>query len=315
LSSPFGGVRWIWRNGQLVDFEKATVHVLAHALHYGTGVFEGIRCYSTPRGPAIFRLAEHLDRLVTSAKVYRMALPFTRDDLAEAIFATVRANELEACYVRPLIFRGFGNLGVNPLPAPIDVVVAAYPWGKYLGEDADKGVDVCVSSWRRVAADALPAGAKATGNYLNAGLIKMEALENGYSEGIALDVHGDVSEGSAQNVFLVTGGEVITPPTTSALLPGITRDAVITMARDMGLNVRVERVARVQLYSCDELFLTGTAVEIAPVRSVDRIPVGTSCPGEVTRRLMREFAALTGGKSEDRHGWLALVPQAVAAAV
>jgi branched-chain amino acid aminotransferase len=299
----------------LVEFEKATVHVLTHALHYASGVFEGIRCYATPKGPAIFRLAAHLDRLTVSAKVYRMPLPYSREEIAEAIHATVRANDLGACYVRPLIFRGFANLGVNPLPAPIDVVVAAFPWGKYLGEDADKGVDVCVSSWRRVASDALPAGAKATGNYLNAGLIKMEAVENGYTEGIALDVHGDVSEGSAQNLFLVEKGALITPPTTSAILPGITRDAVITLSRDLGLEVREQRVARSQLYTSDELFLTGTAVEVAPVRSVDRIAVGTSCPGEVTRRLMKEFAALTGGRSEDRHGWLGYVPQAVTAEV
>jgi branched-chain amino acid aminotransferase len=316
LSNPFAGVRWIWKNGQLVEFEKATVHVLSHALHYGSGVFEGIRCYKTARGPAIFRLREHLDRLETSAKIYRMPLTFTSEELAEAIRETIRANEFESCYIRPIVFRGFGTLGVNPLRSPVDVAIAVWPWGKYLGEGAAEGVDVCVSSWRRVSPDALPAMAKATGNYLNAQLVKMEALTNGYVEGIALDARGYLSEGSGENVFLVQNGRLVTPSVASSLLPGITRDAVLTLARDLGIEVREEVVPRGMLYTCDELFMTGTAAEITPIRSVDRYPVGRGCPGPVTRRLLDEFMGIVSGETDDRHGWLTPVPvPATAAAV
>ena len=308
LSNPFAGVQWIWKNGQLIDFEKATTHVLTHALHYGSGVFEGIRCYATPSGPAVFRLPEHLARLENSAKVYRMPLPYSSEQIAEAIFETIRANELASCYIRPIAYRGFGTLGVNPLRSPVDVVVAAWGWGKYLGEDCDEGVDVCVSSWCRVSPDALPAVAKATGNYLNSSLIKMEALTNGYVEGIALDHRGFVSEGSGENVFLVQNGALVTPPVAASLLSGITRDAVLTIARDLGIQVRREMVPRGHLYTCDEMFLTGTAAEITPVRSVDRIPVGAGCPGEITRRIMEQFQGITSGTIDDRHGWLSPVP-------
>lgn len=318
--NPFANIRWIWKNGELVDFEKATVHVLTHALHYGSGVFEGIRCYhpvnpATGEGvSAIFRLPEHLKRLALSAKVYRMELPFSIAQIGDAIFDTIRSNGFEACYIRPLVYRGFGSMGVNPLRSPVEVVIAAWPWGKYLGDEALKeGVDACVSSWRRPSSSTLPAMAKATGNYLNSQLIKMEAITNGFVEGIALDAGGYVSEGSGENLFVVQGGVLMTPPVSASLLPGITRDAIITLARDLGIEVREQVIPRGLLYTCDELFFTGTAAEITPVRSVDRIAVGTGRPGEVTLRLAAEFLGMISGDVEDRHGWLFPVPPAVAA--
>ena len=305
MSNPFAGVRWIWKNGQLIDFEKATVHVLSHALHYGSGVFEGIRCYNTLQGSAVFRLPEHVRRLENSAKVYRMPIAFTTDELVEACCETIRANELESCYIRPIAFRGFGNtIGVNPLRNPVEVFIACWPWGKYLGEEAESGVDVCVSSWRRISADSMPAVAKATGNYLNAQLIKIEAVTNGYVEGIALDARGFVSEGSGENVFMVQDGTLLTPPLAASVLQGITRDTVVKIARDLGIPVREEQIPRGQLYTCDELFMTGTAAEITPIRSVDRNPVGRGCPGEITRRIMAEFKGIISGEIADRHGWL-----------
>jgi len=304
LSNLFAGIRWIWKNGQLIDFEKATVHVLSHALHYGSGVFEGIRCYDTQQGPGVFRLREHIRRLESSAKVYRMPIAFSSEELAEACCETVRANELQACYIRPIVFRGLGTLGVNPLRSPVEVFIAVWNWGKYLGEEAEQGVDVCVSSWRRVSADSMPAVAKATGIYLNGQLMKMEALANGYVEAIGLDSRGFVSEGSGENVFLVQDGTLITPPVASSILSGITRNTVLTLARDLGIPVREEVIPRGQLYSADEMFFTGTAAEITPIRSVDRIPVGRGCPGEVTRRLLTEFKGITSGEIGDRYGWL-----------
>jgi branched-chain amino acid aminotransferase len=293
-------------NGELIEFEKATVHVLSHGLHYGSGVFEGVRCYDTPDGPAVFRLPEHIRRLENSCKIYRMPLRFSSEELAEAVCETVRANDLGACYIRPIAYRGFGTLGVNPLRSPVDVAIGAWNWGKYLGEQGEQeGIDVCVSSWRRTAPDALPAVAKATGSYLNSQLIKVEALSNGFAEGIALDDSGYVSEGSGENLFLVHNGTLVTPPTTSSLLPGITRDTIITLAHDLGLPVRQEPVSRGQLYICDELFLTGTAAEITPVRSVDKINIGAGRPGEITRRLLAEFRNVTGGRVPGRLGWLA----------
>jgi branched-chain amino acid aminotransferase len=305
VSNLFAGIRWIWMNGELVEFEKATVHVLSHALHYGSGVFEGIRCYDTPEGPAVFRLPEHIRRLENSCKIYRMPLRFSGAELADAVGETIRSNGLGACYIRPIVYRGFGPMGVDPLRSPVEVAIAAWNWGKYLGEQAEQdGIDVCVSSWSRVPPDALPAVAKATGNYLNSQLIKVEAITNGYAEGIALNSNGYVSEGSGENVFLVHGGTLVTPPSTASLLPGITRDTVIALARDMGIPVREDAVTRGQLYLCDEMFMTGTAAEITPVRSVDRIPVGEGRPGEVTRRMLAEFKAVTGGRTPDRQGWL-----------
>ncbi|HEX3530903.1 MAG TPA: branched-chain amino acid transaminase [Thermoanaerobaculia bacterium] len=306
MSNLFAGIRWVWMNGELIEFEKATVHVLSHGLHYGSGVFEGVRCYDTPDGPAVFRLPEHIRRLENSCKIYRMPLRFSSEELAEAVCETVRANDLGACYIRPIAYRGFGTLGVNPLRSPVDVAIGAWNWGKYLGEQGEQeGIDVCVSSWRRTAPDALPAVAKATGSYLNSQLIKVEALSNGFAEGIALDDSGYVSEGSGENLFLVHNGTLVTPPTTSSLLPGITRDTIITLAHDLGLPVRQEPVSRGQLYICDELFLTGTAAEITPVRSVDKINIGAGRPGEITRRLLAEFRNVTGGRVPGRLGWLA----------
>ena len=314
MSNPFAGIRWIWKNGQLIDFEKATVHVLSHALHYGSGVFEGIRCYDTRQGPAVFRLVEHLRRLENSAKVYRMPIAFSTAELAEACCETIRANELDACYIRPIVFRGFGSLGVNPLRSPVEVFVAVWSWGKYLGEESEQGVDVCVSSWRRVSPDAMPAVSKATGNYLNSQLIKMEAIANGYVEGIALDARGFVSEGSGENIFLVQDGALITPPVASSILTGITRDTVLKIAHDLGIPVRKQVVPRGQLYASDEVFFTGTAAEITPIRSIDRIPVGRGCPGEITRRILEQFKGITSGTIEDRHGWLHPVRSSTAAA-
>ncbi len=311
---PFEGIRWAWMNGRLVEFEKATVSVMTHALHYGTGVFEGIRCYQTQQGPAVFRLAEHLDRLHDSAKICRMDLPFSAPELSAAVEETIRANELDACYIRPIAFRGFGPMGVNPLNSPVDVAIGAWRWGSYLGEEAaEKGVEVCVSSWRRPSQDAVPAIVKATGSYLNASLIKMEAILGGFDEAIALDTAGYVSEGSGENLFLVRDGILCTPPVSSSILAGITRDTVLVLARDLGVPIREETIPRSLLYVCDELFFTGTAAEITPIRSVDHITVGPGRPGEITRRLMAEFRRIVTGETPDRHGWLH--PMAAEAAV
>jgi branched-chain amino acid aminotransferase len=315
-SNLFSGIRWVWMNGRLVEFEKATVHVLTHALHYGSGVFEGIRCYKTPQGPAVFRLPEHVDRLVYSAKVYRMEIPWAPEEIGLAIQDSIRANDLDECYIRPIVYRGFGPMGVNPLRAPVEMSIAVWSWGKYLGPEAlEQGVDVCVSSWRRPSQDILPAVAKATGNYLNAGLIKMEAVTNGFAEGIALDVNGYVSEGSGENLFMVRDGVLFTPPLAASLLAGITRDTIVKLAADLGIEVREQMIPRGLLYTCDEMFFTGTAAEVTPIRSVDHITVGKGRPGEVTRRLSDEFLKVVTGRTEDRHGWLTPVLAAEPAAV
>lgn len=314
-NSPFAGVKWVWMNGRLVEFEKATVHVLAHALHYGSGLFEGIRCYKTPQGPAVFRLPEHVQRLENSCKVYRMDIPYDARELTDAVFEAIRSNGLEECYIRPIVFRGFGTAGINPLKSPVETVIAVWPWGRYLGDDAiNDGVDACISTWRRTGVGGSPALAKATGNYLNSQLIKMEAVNNGYAEGIALDTTGYVSEGSGENLFLVQDGVAYTPPVSSAILPGITRNCVITFLEEWGIKVRREPIPRGMLYTCQEAFFTGTAVEVTPIRSVDRMPVGDGKPGPITRRVIQEYLSMTRGEIEDRHGWLSYVPAAVAAA-
>jgi branched-chain amino acid aminotransferase len=300
----------IWMNGKWVDWDDAKIHILSHVAHYASSVFEGIRAYDSPRGPAIFRLEEHLDRLMHSAKIYRMELPFTRERIREVCIEAVAINDLKECYLRPLIYRGYENLGVNPFGSPVEVAVAAFPWGKYLGEDAlNKGVAVKISSWWRFAPNTLPAMAKASANYMNSQLMKMEALVDGYAEAIALDVHGFVSEGSGQNVFAVIKGELVTPPLTSSILAGITRDSVIVLAREMGHRVREEVLPREMLYVADELFFTGTAVEINPITSVDRITVGSGERGPVTKALQEAFFGIVRGTAPDRHGWLTLVPQ------
>jgi branched-chain amino acid aminotransferase len=292
-------------NGKLVPWDEARIHVLSHVVHYGSSVFEGIRCYDTKRGPAVFRLREHVRRLFDSARVYRMPIPFSVDQAVAACLETVKANGFRECYIRPVAFRGYGDVGVNPKGCPVDLVVATWAWGAYLGSEAlERGVDVQVSSWTRLAPNTLPAMAKAGANYANSQLIKMEALANGYAEGIALDSQGFVSEGSGENLFFVRDGRLATPPLDASILPGITRASVIVLAREQGLEVVEQRVPREALYLADELFFTGTAVEITPVRSVDRIEVGAGRPGPVTRGLDAAFRAILSGEVEDRHGWL-----------
>ncbi|HEY2847868.1 MAG TPA: branched-chain amino acid transaminase [Pyrinomonadaceae bacterium] len=284
----------IWKNGEFVNWDDAQIHVMSHVVNYGSSVFEGIRCYETSKGSAIFRLTEHMQRLVNSAKIYRMDSEFTRDQFCDAAVQLVAGSGLESCYLRPIIIRGLNpekpSFGVNPLSCPIDSYIAAWQWGKYLGEEAiESGIDVCVSSWTRITSNSMPAMAKAGANYMNSQLIKMEALLGGFSEGIALDDRGLVSEGSGENIFLVNNGRLITPPLGASVLPGITRDSVIQLAREMGLEVVEAQVQRAALYLADELFFTGTAAEITPIRSVDRITVGAGKRGEITAALQGAF--------------------------
>ena len=302
-------VQKVWMNGRLVDFADAKIHAFSHVFHYGSAMFEGTRVYDTRNGPAAFRLDDHIERLYHSCKVYRMEIPYTPQEFRDAIFETIRANNFGACYIRPVVYRGLGALGVNPFKSPVDVVIAVWQWGQYLGDDAvQNGVDVCVSSWNRMAPNTFPAMAKATGNYLNSMLIKMEALVNGYTEGIALDNAGRISEGSGENIFLVYHGRILTPPLAGTILPGITRESVITLAKDAGYEVVEQQIAREMLYVADEVFFTGTAAEITPVRSVDRIPVGSGVRGPVTERLQKDFFSLLEGEAEDRYGWLTPLP-------
>jgi branched-chain amino acid aminotransferase len=295
----------IWMNGRWVAWDDAKIHILSHVAHYASSVFEGIRCYDTRRGPAIFRLEPHMDRLMLSAKVYRMELPFTRQQIRDACVETVAVNDLKECYLRPLIYRGYENLGVNPFGNPVDVAIAAFPWGKYLGDDAlNKGVAAKVSSWQRMAPNTMPAMAKASSNYMNSQLMKMEALVDGYAEAIALDVRGYVSEGSGQNIYAVVNGELWTPTLASSILAGITRDSVMILARELGYTVREEVIPREQLYAADELFYCGTAVEVTPITSVDRIAVGNGTRGPVTKAIQDAFFAIVRGETADRHGWL-----------
>ncbi len=295
----------IWFNGKFVDWKEANIHVLSHVVHYGSSVFEGIRCYNTKQGPAIFRLEEHVARLYNSAKIYRMDVPYSQKEFREAILETVEINGLKACYIRPVIFRGYAELGVYPLNCPVESVVAAWAWGKYLGEEAlEMGVDVGVSSWRRMAPDTMPNMAKAGSNYMNSQLAKMESLFNGYHEAIMLDYSGMVSEGSGENIFLVKDGILYTPPISSSLLNGITRDSIITLARDMGLEVIEQHIPREMLYLAEELFLTGTAAEVTPIRSVDQIIIGEGVRGQLTRRLQDSFFKILEGKAEDQYHWL-----------
>ena len=296
----------IWHNGRFIRWEEATIHVLSHVVSYGSSVFEGIRCYSTPAGPAIFRLREHVRRMIDSARIYRMEnIGFSADRLAEAMLELVRVNRMDACYIRPIVLRGYGEVGVNPIKNPIDVYIACWEWGQYLGEEAlAEGVDVCVSSWTRLAPNTLPALAKAGANYMNSQLIKMEALANGYSEGIALDAAGYVSEGSGENIFVVRYCKIHTPPLGASVLPGITRDAILTLARDLGIPLVETIVPREMLYIADEVFFSGTAAEITPIRSVDRIPVGKGRRGPVAEKLQKEFFGIINGAIPDRHNWL-----------
>ena len=296
----------IWHNGRLIPWEDATIHVLSHVVSYGSSVFEGIRCYSTPGGPAVFRLREHVRRMVDSARVYRMEdVGFTADQLCEAMLEVVRVNRMDSCYIRPIILRGYGDMGVNPARNPIDVYIACWSWGSYLGAEAlAEGVDVCVSSWTRIAPNTLPALAKAAANYMNSQLIKMEALANGYAEGIALDTNGHVSEGSGENIFVVRDGCIHTPPLGASVLPGITRDSVLTLARAAGIPVVETIIPREMLHIADEVFFSGTAAEITPIRSVDRITVGKGRRGPVAERLQKDFFGVIDGTAPDVHHWL-----------
>jgi branched-chain amino acid aminotransferase len=307
----------IWHNGTMIPWDEARVHVLTHALHYGTSVFEGIRCYSTPEGPAIFRAKEHVRRLFDSCKVYRMDdFAFTQEELIAALRELVKVNRLDSCYLRPIAFRGYGEIGVLSLKNPIEIYISCWEWGKYLGPEAlEKGVDVCVSSWTRLAPNTLPAIAKVAANYMNSQLIKMEAVLNGYSEGIALDASGYVSEGSGENIFVVRDDKTYTPPLGNSVLPGVTRDTVLQLGRRIGLEFVEQMIPREMLYIADEVFFTGTAAEITPIRSVDKIPIGSGMRGPVTERLQREFELLLALQAPDHHGWLTFVdaPKAVPA--
>ena len=298
----------IWHNGKMIAWDEATIHIMSHVVNYGSSLFEGIRCYQLPGGPAIFRAKEHIQRLIDSSKIYRIDVPYGRDELVKAMVDLVQANGVSPCYVRPIVLRGYGEIGVNPFNSPTEVYIANYPWGKYLGSDPEEGVDVCVSSWTRLAPNTMPAMAKAGANYMNSQLIKMEAIVNGYVEGIALDVNGYVSEGSGENLFLVRNGTLLTAPLGNSVLPGITRDSVITLAKELGIAVVEQMIPREMLYISDEVFFTGTAAEITPIRSVDKIKIGTGKIGPVTRSIRKELFGLFDGTKPDKHNWLTPVP-------
>ena len=296
---------YIWMNGEMTPWADAKVHVMSHALHYGTSVFEGVRVYDTPDGPRGFRLTDHVRRLFDSARIYHFALPFTEDEILDACKAIVRANGLKGAYLRPIAFLGECGMGVTPAKPQVDVTIAAFPWGAYLGDEAlEKGVDACVSSWQRAAPNTVPTGAKAGGNYLSSYLIGREARVGGFGEGIGLGVDGRLSEGAGENLFIVREGRILTPTAASSILMGITRDTVMQLARDQGLEVVEQSLPREMLYLADEIFMTGTAAEITPVRSVDGIATRSNGPGPVTKALNTAFRGLFTGDTPDRHGWL-----------
>lgn len=298
----------IWMNGKLVNWDEAKVHVLSHILHYGSGIFEGARCYKTPKGPAIFRLREHTDRLFNSCKIYRMEIPYTKDEINRAIIDLIKINKLDACYIRPLVYRGYSHLGVDPVGVPIDVAIAVWPWGKYLGPEAlERGVDVGVSSWRRNAPGTMPAMAKSSANYMNSQLIRLEAHAHGYVEGIALDVYGHVSEGSGENVFIVRDNAIITPPFSSSILPGITRNTVMKLAEDLGIKVIEEEIPREALYIADEVFFTGSAAEVTPIRSIDGIIIGAGKRGPLTEKIQNSFFSIFQDSKYDKFNWLTYI--------
>jgi branched-chain amino acid aminotransferase len=302
------GTGKIWMNGSLVDWADAKIHIGSHVVHYGSGVFEGARCYETSRGAACFRLDAHLARLFDSCKIYRMEPQITYDQIHRAVIETIRANQYKACYIRPIVYRGYHTLGVNPFPCPVDTAILLWEWGAYLGQDAlTNGVDVCVSSWARAAANTFPTLAKTSANYANSILIKMEAMAEGYAEGIALDTAGYLSEGSGQNLFLVRNNTIYTPPVTASILPGITRDSIITLARELGFTVREEMLPRELLYIADEAFFVGTAVEVTPIKTVDKIAVGNGRRGPITEAIQQAFFDIVTGRVDDRHGWLEYV--------
>ncbi|HEX2694398.1 MAG TPA: branched-chain amino acid transaminase [Acidobacteriota bacterium] len=303
--SPFNENGIVWMNGRLVPWKEATIHVASHVVHYGSSLFEGFRAYDTPKGTALFRLKEHTKRLYNSCKIYRMEIPYSQDEFNRAVLDTVRANGYKACYVRPIVYRGYKTLGVDPFPNPVDCSILVWEWGNYLGDEAlENGVDVKVSSWWRMAPNTLPALAKAGANYMNSQLIKMEAILDGYTEGIALNIRGHVSEGSGENIFLVLDGKVHTPSLSASVLPGITRDSVMAIIKDLGMELVEETIPREMLYTADEVFFTGSAAEITPIRSIDRITVGSGRRGPVTEKLQEEFFAVINGSREDKYHWL-----------
>ena len=296
---------WIWHRGRWCHFDEATVHISAHAMHYGSSVYEGMRCYATADGPQVFRLREHIARFESSCRLLRMPLPYSVDEITEACREVVHRNGLDACYIRPLAYRDAGAMGLVPTTSPVEVSIFAFPWGAYLGRDAiESGVDVGVSSWRRIGSDSLMPMGKIGGQYINNQLASSEAKANGFADAVLLDGDGRVTEGAGQNLFLVEGGRITTPPSSSAILRGITRDSVITLAREMGIEVREEPISRESLYLADEIFMTGTASEITPVRSIDRMPTRAQAPGDITRSLQQAFFDITSGRTEDRHRWL-----------
>ena len=299
---PIQPTKYIWRNGELIPWEKANIHVMSHVVHYGSSVFEGIRCYTQPGGAAIFRLEEHMRRLVDSAKIYRMPLPYTLDQLNAAVVQLVEANGVAPCYIRPIAFRGYGEMGGNPLKSPVEVYIGNFPWGKYVA--GNDGADICISSWNRLAPNTMPSLAKAGANYMNSQLIHMEALTNGYAEGIALDRNGYLSEGSGENLFLVRSGVLYTAPLANSVLSGITRDSVLVLARQFGIPVVEQALPRELIYVCDEAFFTGTAAEVTHLRSVDRILVGDGAMGPVTKLLHDAYFNILNGLAEDRFHWL-----------
>lgn len=307
----------VWKNGEIIDWDDARIHIMSHVVHYGTSVFEGIRCYNTKEGPAVFRLTDHMQRLMNSSKIYRMESGYNREDFCNATTYLIAESGLNECYIRPVIIRGLDEakpaFGVNPFPNPVDSYIAIWQWGKYLGDEAiENGIDVCVSSWTRITPNSLPAVAKAGANYMNSQLIKMEAILGGFSEGIALDDRGYVSEGSGENIFVVTGGKLMTPPIGASILPGITRDSVIQIARELGIEVVEANVQRAALYLADEVFFTGTAAEITPIRSIDKITIGSGKRGEITKRLQEEFFKIIHAERPAPFGadWLTFVKSA-----
>jgi branched-chain amino acid aminotransferase len=304
----FSGTGKIWMNGKLVEWKDANIHIATHVIHYGSAVFEGARCYATPKGSACFRLDAHMRRLQHSAKIYRMEYALDLAGWNEAVLETIRANEMKACYIRPILYRGYDSLGVNPLSCPVDAAIMLWEWGAYLGKEAlEQGTDVKISSWSRMAPNTLPAMAKSAANYANSALIKMEAIADGYAEGIALDVSGNISEGSGQNIFMVRDGAIYTPPLGSSILGGITRDSVMTLARDLGYTVSESVIPREALYIADEIFFVGTAAEVTPVRSVDKQQIGAGRRGPVTQALQQAFFDVINGAVPDTHSWLTYV--------
>ena len=299
---PIQPTEKIWHNGTLIPWEQANIHVMSHVVHYGSSVFEGIRCYGQPTGAAVFRLPEHMQRLLDSAKIYRMQIPFTLDELCAGVVDVIESNGIAPCYIRPIVIRGYGEIGVNPKGSPIETYIANFPWGKYVAGSG--GADVCVSSWNRLAPNTMPALAKAGANYMNSQLIRMEAEANGYAEGIALDVSGLVSEGSGENIFLVRNGVLYTPQLGNSALSGITRDSVLTIARHLGLAVIEQPIPRELLYIADEVFFTGTAAEVSPIRSIDKILIGDGSTGPLTKQIADEFFGIANGLRPDRFGWL-----------